>query len=181
MGEKQLLKKIRPARGTLFALCFFAGGLVACGAAALPQMPLGPSFDITVPGAADDVTMTTSGDAAFIEVRSERGIGEAGVALRRGLWPANLALRLHLKGLEGLQVAYGDTKLALSVNTSGQVLQSASTADEGEIATAVGSPYWMDVVVQESDAGRVYVVTLPADFFAATPATLDFSWIDFYR
>lgn len=172
----------KSGKRSLLALVVMAGGLAACSAALAPQAATGPQFDITVARAGDTVAPSREDDITYLDVRSERGIGEAAVIRNNAAWPGQMALRFHLTGLEELQLSYGDTRLALSVTTSGQILQSVSSGAEGEVATAVGDPYWMDVSVEEvKGAGKQFIITLPADFYAQAPPSFDFGWIDFYR
>lgn len=166
----------------LLALLVMAGGLTACSAALAPQEEADPGLDITVPRTGDSVASSAEGDVTYLDVRSDRGIGEAMIARGRAAWPRKIALRFHLAGLEALRISYGDTSLALSVTTSGRILQSASSGGAREVQTAVGEPYWMDVAVEQKDgADKLFIVGLPADFYAQAPQSFDFGWIDFYR
>lgn len=52
-----------------------------------------------------------------VEVRSRTGIGRATLE-RNGAWPGRLVLRLHLAGLEGLELVAGTDTVRHSVPTS---------------------------------------------------------------
>lgn len=178
-----------PQSARILSLLLLAGGLAACTAVSISPSSATPQYEISVPGAEDSLTMTVANGATFADIHSTRGIGEASVALVAGEWPAGLTLRFYLDGLESLQLAYGDTKIALSLTTSGPVLQSASTADGGEIATTEESPYHLAVSYVDAEGqpvadkvtGGAILVAMPADFFASDAQAFDLSWIDFYR
>jgi hypothetical protein len=183
-----MLNKKLPRR-TLLAMLLLTSGLAACTTSAPPSDSRAPEYDIVTPGAGDTVTISTKEDGTFIDVRSDRGIGKATVTLAAGQWPEGLTLRFYLAGLESLQLDYEDTKVALSVTTSSQILESANSADSGEIATDPNSPYWMAVTFVDADGQATatttrdgaILVTMPPDFFAINPRSFGLNWIDFYR
>jgi hypothetical protein len=189
-GKTEPMPPIITGRGqTLIALFLIAAGLAACTTAVPPSDSAQPYYEITTANVGDDVSIVSEQGTAFVDVRSERGIGETNITLSRGSWPTAMTLRFYLAGLEGMQLDYGSTKVALSINTSGQILQSATTADNGEISTEPASPYWMNVSyidAQELPVARAVhdgaiLVTLPPDFFSSSPETFNLNWIDFYR
>ena len=55
------------------------------------------------PGADDRFTQTFEGERLVVDVESPTGIGGATFRPGRGVWPARLAFRLHLRGLEGFE------------------------------------------------------------------------------
>ena len=59
-------------------------------------------------------TQAFDGDRLVVDVESELGIGRATFRPGRGVWPARLAFRMHLKGLEGFE-ARGAKKFETSV------------------------------------------------------------------
>ncbi len=46
-------------------------------------------------------------------VASKTGIGRGNIKLIKGEWPAKVLLRLHLKGLEGLNISTGSKRVEL--------------------------------------------------------------------
>ena len=51
----------------------------------------------------DRFRQSFEGDRLVVDVESETGIGRATFRPGRGVWPARLAFRLHLRGLEGFE------------------------------------------------------------------------------
>lgn len=90
-------------------------------------------------------------DSVRIEVRSARGIGHATVDRTGATWPRHVVLRLHLGGLEGLELVAGSDTVRHSEPTSAGVPPSG----------------WFDVVV-------------PHDLLEGE-AELRVRWVDFYR
>jgi len=90
------------------------------------------------------VTVTEEGGTALVEVTSPSGIGSADVQHTGGKRPRQVVIRLHLKGLEEFQFAYGQTVVTASFRVAagrlGECSPGGSSLDE---AIAPGSPYWM--------------------------------------
>ena len=177
-------------RRSIMGMLLATAVLSACSAAAVPARPSEPMVDVATEGAGNEITFSTGASVAFIDVRSERGIGRATITRVAGQWPEVMTMRLHLRGLENLQVSDGSTKLALSLTRSGQLLQSANSADDGELAvTDDSSPYWMVVrfVDEMGDASATIdpagaiLVDLPPDYMAGAGKRIELEWIDFYR
>ncbi len=134
------------------------------------------------------VAVAYEGDAARIEVFSERGMGRASVEIPPELWPTALTLRLHLGGLESLRFHYEPYTVALSVTSAAdhmiiETLSEETSNTPQEIAP--DSPYWMAVTrtPRPDDALRAlyFDVDAPAAFLAGDPRAFTFEWLDFYR
>jgi len=188
-SREKIMAGKRTSRRALLALLVVAAGLAACTTAGSEGATAVPEYEISSTKAGDDVTITTENGTAFANVRSESGIGQAAVALLAGQWPQEMTLRFYLAGLEGLQLNYGDTKIALSVTRSGEIVQGATSGDGGEIATDAESPYWMSVTfvnaagesVPDATRDGAILVTMPTDFRVTDPTSFELEWIDFYR
>lgn len=182
------MRAIGGGRGWLVALGLVGGVLVACAAPAGPALPGGgaaPEFEVTPQKGEDQVTVTVAAGRALVDVTSASGIGSAAISLTAGEMPERLAMRFHLKGLEQMTFAYGDTVLTLSVPSGdgGQALRSAAVEDQPVEVTPRG-PYWMEVKrVAPGDSGDsgYFEVTAPQDFHDAGATMFFVAWIDFYR
>lgn len=117
-------------------------GLMACGAGHMPE--------VTRQAADARVTVMDRGDTVQVDIASTGGIGRATLE-RGGRWPQALILRLHLKGLEGLELVAGTDTLRVSRPS----------------AEAPPTTGW-------------YEVPVPASLLEGEPA-LDVAWVDFYR
>ncbi len=165
---------------SLAALCVSVG----CAGSAGAQ----PSYSISVDGAGNQVTFTSSANAALFEVTSESGLGAAQVSQVSGQPPTKLVIRLHLRGLEEFDFDYGATKVIVSVSSHGDNAVSESVSRGGSAPTPIGpaSPYWMPVEVMPSpasgdQAGRSFSVAAPNDYLQGTYRAFSMKWIDFYR
>lgn len=169
---------------TLLGACI-AFGLAACTAGS----PAGAAqYHVSSTRPSDQVTVENQDQGAVAEVYSDNGIGSATITLTGGAWPEPFLLYFHLQGLEGLNFAYGETVINVSVNTQQQVLQSV-VSETIEEAIEDGNPHWMPVNFLDREGakaaapavGGVIVVEAPDDFYAAAPPEFTINWIDFYR
>ena len=90
-------------------------------------------------------------DTVRVEVHSPKGIGRATLRRSGSRWPGHLVLRLHLKGLEGLELVAGSDTVRKSEPTS------------------AGPP-----------ASGWYEVEVPGELLEGE-AELRVGWVDFYR
>jgi hypothetical protein len=90
-------------------------------------------------------------DTVRVEVQSPRGIGRATLRRDGARWPGHVVLRLHLKGLEGLELVAGSDTVRRSEPTS------------------AGPP-----------ASGWYEVEVPQELLTGE-AELRVQWVDFYR
>jgi hypothetical protein len=155
----------------------------------------GGSAAVAVEGPGNRLTLTMAGEIAQFDVYSERGIGRARIQWLAATYPREIILRLHLRGLEGFSLSYGDTTVQLGLPTSGDgvPLQSRVAAQAGVIteqSLSPDSPDWLEtaVVGRSTAAGRAlpladgYIeVALPAHFFAQRATHFSIQWVDFYR
>lgn len=131
----------------------------------------------------------------LIVVRSPSGIGAATVERTRGQWPAQVVVRLYLRGLESFRAeTQNETQnaaLSLSVLSHGNNdrLMKLSVNDQAQ-EIKPGTPTAVDVRVFNAEgkpaeglppAGGWFEVQLPQALLSANPAELRLEWIDFYR
>jgi hypothetical protein len=105
-------------------------------------------------------------------------------------WPPGVMVRFHLKGLEEMTLAYGDTAVTLNISSLGgnEVRQSVDQNGQTEIIHS-DSPYWLNVTLTNSDGspgtipleeGSIDVI-LPTHFHETNPESFSLNWIDFFR
>lgn len=143
--------------------------LILLGAAALlagcrPVRPA-PALEVTLSKAEDSAQVSWQGDSIVVDIASASGIGAAQLAWPGEVGPGDsLLLRLHLTGLEGLQVSNGLEQAALSVDSAAPYAVRA----EG------GAPA-LDVVRGDG----VFLVRLEWNWLQNNK--VDVRWVDFYR
>lgn len=161
---------------------------VGCGTAVSPtETP--PAYQITSTKPADQITITPGDGVVVFDVFSESGIGRAEMRLTDGRWPDQVDIRLHLRGLESLTLAYGAVVVQTAVSSSGDhaISQTVQTAGQPPAATE-GTPYAMPLTVAGGDGPIViplkegyFAMQLPPDFTAGDYTAFTLNWIDFYR
>ena len=162
------------------------------------------TIDVTLDKRDDQATITTEGDRAVIDVTSFSGIG--GLKAAADEWPAEVVVRLRLRGLEGLTIGYGDGDFTITtgVSSSGDpVALMLSVVDEaGNVQSASPSAdiYYPDILAVTPDEtvdvsplsagerptiplpeGSAFEITLPPHFHLDKHPSFTIQWIDFYR
>jgi hypothetical protein len=145
------------------------------------------------PGRPDTGITSTGGEggALVVEVTSPSGIGSAHLTID-GPMPKQMALRLLLKGMEKLEVAYGETTVTASLSSTPgydvtESVRLAMDGEEREISPA--SPYWMAVTIVPAEdmpasipLQQGYIeVQMPASFLSSEERALSIQWVDFFR
>ncbi|MBM4041158.1 MAG: hypothetical protein FJ290_21870 [Planctomycetes bacterium] len=140
----------------------------------------------------DAVKVTVEGGKAILSVTSKSGIGRATVERKAERWPDELILRLHLRGLEALNIAAGDLRLSTSLPsyTGGTRLYRVSKEGDEGLKVDKDSPYWMDIQVFGLDGkpikglprdGGWFEMRLPKGLLGDQVKVVTLRWIDFYR
>ena len=128
-----------------------------------------PQLTATPARAGDQVTVRWQGEAPVVDIYSPGGIGAVQITWQDTLAAPALLLRLHLWGLEGLQVTGASRHAALSVdNAPPHIVRSA---DGSAISTALD----LDVTRGEG----VFAVRLGPAWLQN--GSLAVQWVDFYR
>jgi hypothetical protein len=129
-----------------------------------------------------------NGTAVIIEIFSASGIGQADFELVSPEMPKRLIMQFHLRGLEELRFAYGETLVSASIASTGEhgIRQNMSRAGERSVeALTSNSPFWMKLRVASRDPIPLregYIeVEAPEDFLKSTMRKASIHWIDFYR
>ena len=167
-------------------------GALAMLAGCRPVQP--PAGDVTASvvttGAGDSVNLLGSDDMLVVEISSERGIGNASLALDPAALPETLLLRLHLHGLEQLTVDNGAQQMAIAVASSPPyAVTQTLTGTEGSQPLQEGDDLWAAVTLVTDDGSAPAIplqdgyfdVLLPAGLVDAGHASLEIAWVDFYR
>ena len=184
------------ARSIMAFTVFLVGGLIftACGTGERP-IAVTPSSQpaITVIPGGDDVTseVALQDDELLIDINSESGIGSATIVIPDESRPAKVILRMHLSGLEQLQMAYDDLVIQASVDSTPPYnVRQRVREEEGELVIDDTSPYWMDIALVSGDAevpakipleDGYFEVDVPENFLMGGYEEITLSWIDFYR
>ncbi len=134
--------------------------------------PEGNSADVTV-----------SDGRAFIDVTDSRGINGLSAQLEQGeQWPEEIAVLLRLRGLEHLEISYGN--ITLTTGRSGNdapdlplMLTVINEQGEAQSASPSADIYYPDIL--KTDDG--FEITLPPHFHLDDYPSFSMKWIDFYR
>ena len=143
----------------------------------------------------DTATVRVEDGRAVIDVTSPSGIGGLTATLSGGKWPKEVVVRLRLRGLERLEIGYGDVTLTTGLSSSGgpgPALTLSVTAADGTVQSASPSAdiYYPDIHLVTDAAGTpvapwpegsVVEITLPPHFHQDKHPSFTLRWIDFYR
>ncbi|MDP7398678.1 MAG: hypothetical protein QF541_17555 [Lentisphaeria bacterium] len=139
------------------------------------------------------ITVEEKAGRTIVDVRSAFGIGRMKLSAANNRWPTTLVLRLHLRGLESLQLGNGTSSIDLSISSSPphrQLCEVAHTPGERRQTVDDESPFWMQVQIEQTEnpdlpkiplADGYFEVTLPPALLNGNPESLSVRWIDFYR
>lgn len=170
--------------------CFATAALLALSAvdgqcrAADPLMPV---FAVTTEKPTDRVGVKVDRNAATFDATSPSGIGGATITRTQGDWPAAVAVRLHLHGLEHFEAradAIHFTASVLSHSGHAQLLRLDDHGQEQKLGP--------ETKIEAFDAsgrringlpyqGGYFEIRLPSALFAKRPKSLTLGWIDFFR
>jgi hypothetical protein len=131
------------------------------------------AVELTV--AADRATLVSEEENTEIRIHSSRGIGKATIRRTQGKWPKSLRLVIDLKGLEGLTLTCGDTRV-----------KTALKSDSPEVYRQTKEG-WMPAKPEASavptikQSGGHILIDLPPDSLRQECEAILVEWIDFYR
>lgn len=139
-------------------------------------------IDITLDHPADSAAALSITDGrAFIDVTDPRGINGLTAVLSAGDWPEEIVVLLRLRGLEHLEISYGDYILTTgrSSNESPNPPVTFSVRDENGDATQLPAPTSANPAIRHTADG--FEITLPPHFFEDDYSSFSIQWIDYYR
>lgn len=137
-------------------------GLAACAASPAANAPRFRASELQ-PG--DGLTISDATDDVVFDITSEKGIGKIEFE-RLGRAPQTVTFNLHLKGLEGYTLAWGDQTV------TGRYASTGGPADP--LVRIEGTP---TIPLQDG----YFVLTAPPAFIKDAPRRFTLQWIDFYR
>lgn len=150
-----------------------------------------PPFTISTKRDDDKVEVKVQEGKAQFSVQSPFGIGQAVIARSGSHWPDTVMLRLHLKGLENLEVTNGKDTLEVAVSShTGKRPVRVWMKGKEDSPLKIESPFWMTVRMVGPDgkpAEKIPLVNghfemrLPKALFEGNPKSITIKWIDFYR
>jgi hypothetical protein len=164
--------------------------LVSCATAPANAQADEPAISVVTRNADDEVSIQYQNGAAQIDIYSPSGIGSAAFALESGVMPGKIILRLHLGGLEQVQLKSPHEAIRASVSSDGtfsvgeQTILSAGT----ESSLLPGNPLWMEIDVVSAQAEKkiplkegYFEVMIPGTFLQNAGTSFEVEWIDFFR
>lgn len=141
-------------------------------------------------------TLESSAEKLVIAVRSPSGIGRGSIkapshptpshAPSSKLWPKQVLLQLHLRGLEALTVEADGIRWEINVSSSPNYgisfryhgLDEAENNDNAQVYVMPNQQTISKIPLSE---GQFFEVALPSKLFDTDPAEIKLTWIDFYR
>jgi hypothetical protein len=129
-----------------------------------------------------------------VEIRSPKGIGKAKV-IGSGPWPSRVILRLHLGGLEHLEISSEKIALEVAVQSYEPFRRFIRVTRVPEGLSDPGSqepgdPLWVEIQARNPQGkdcrglppkNGYWEIVLPPAFLQAAGSEIHLRWIDFYR
>jgi hypothetical protein len=149
--------------------------------------------------------VTIDDDRAIIDVNDQGGINGLNASLVDGEWPAEIVVRLRLRGLEQLWLRLGDLTIMTGVSSTGApapplTITVVDEAGNTQTASPSSDVYYPDIRAVTPDGttavgplatgerpviplpeGSAFEISLPPAFFNADLDSFSMQWIDFYR
>lgn len=163
-----------------FRIVLFALALAII--APIPNALAADESPIEVTKSSGKVQVLTEKMRIVIDI-SEAGIGRAELRRTGKTWPRGLKIRLHLAGMEGFRVNFGERELHWWVSHHPEVRTYMAQLRKGkETELTDKSDLWTAVnVIAGKGKMKAFEVTLPAKMLNENPETIKLNWIDFYR
>lgn len=139
------------------------------------------------------VKISTQEGAVIFDIHDARGIGGVSITPKSGDWPQSVVVRIHLSGLESLQISNGKVTLFGSVLSHSGHMRLLEIEEAGKKKQAGKSdPLWMNIRMLDAQGkdidhlpdpkqGGYFALTLPPALTSAAKNGMTFRWIDFYR
>ena len=126
-------------------------------------------------------------DATVIDVRCPFGIGTATIQRIAADWPAKMLVRLHLRGLESLQISRDDLTIQWSLQSTGDHAARVSLRENRrETTLSQQSPYFTPLRIVGGEKSiplpeGYFELRVPSKLLEDNPNQIRLRWIDFYR
>jgi len=173
------------------AFSFFMVVQLAC--AAEP-----PAFEIESlrpgePAGDERVKVAVQGDVVVFDIHNPRGIGGVSIMPKKEVWPKSAVLRLHLGGLESIQMGCAKVTLFGSVLSHSGHERLLEIEEAGKKRKAgKDDPLWVGIRMLDAEGkdinhlpdpykGGYFEVTVPPTLIGKTGEKLTLRWINFYR
>ena len=164
--------------------------LISCAGIPVSAQSGEPVFLVTTKNKDDQVNIQYENGIASIDIHSPSGIGSATFALESGSMPAEIILRLYLKGLEEFRLKSAEASISVSVSSSdafnfhNQKIISAGSASP----ILPGHPFWMKIAIVSDQAEKkipleegYFEIAIPKEFIRQAGTSFEIEWVDFYR
>jgi hypothetical protein len=139
------------------------------------------------------IKVTLSEGAVVFDIHDARGIGGVRITPKSCGWPKPVVVRLHLRGLESLQISSGKFTLFGSVLTHSDHRRVLEIDEAGQRREAgKDDPFWINIRTVDAqgrdtdhlpdpEKGGYFEVTLPPALLNADTLGMTLRWIDFFR
>jgi hypothetical protein len=151
----------------MVAILAFSATLVYAG---LPD----PPFKVELKKAEDAATVMSTHASTVLTITSQSGIGCATLVRIGDEWPAQLMIRLTIRGLESLRMENG----ILYFRTSLKRPKRTPYWRVGKNTTAVPEGMLEITLLKTKETVDILV---PGELMADTPEEIHLEWIDFFR
>ena len=157
------------------------------------QLPPDEDLKFTIQTRSATVVQSVSGNTMTVDIRSQTGIGEATLIKDKGSWPKVLVVRLHIQGMERLQLITEDIEATLAINSTSPHRLRGQMKRNGVELTQQRSDKILekfDLSIVDADGQQPLVIpvksgwirfAVPPEFLHSASDSLTISWIDFYR
>ncbi|MCP4849951.1 MAG: hypothetical protein GY899_18585 [Verrucomicrobiaceae bacterium] len=136
-------------------------------------------------GGSREISATENEGTVIFDIADEFGIGGGSISLRKGKWPAEVIVRIHLAGLEGFEVKVGG--MTFSGAYHGEGVSRPNNYLPTRMLDTEGSPlsgrYLIEVVKGGGSRRRegYYEVEIPRESCLGDANKMNLNWVDFYR
>jgi len=166
-------------------MCVF---LASCASRNVRAQDSKPEFRVTLKNGDDKITILDENSQTVIDILSPTGIGSAAFELGSGTMPDALLLRLHLKGLEEIQLISTNVAVSASVSTGEAVFPVSERIVSPGVELPIGSvhPLWMAIQIVSENKNipleeGYFEVRVPREFIRSAGTSFEVRWVDFYR
>lgn len=142
-----------------------------------------PAHEILLATPGITINMHYEAEELIVDIYSETGIGEATISVPTIPASMPIALRLHLRALEGWKFTFDNLSTSGAADETGNIYAESQVGEEALQVIDESSPMWMQAthVPNESDTNGYYELTLPRAFLESGLNEFTISFVDYYR